>query len=170
LRVAKIQHRRTTVETLHDTTYLYNGTGRLVEARYKTSSVNPELYLDYYGGTTGTYTNLDRFGRVKEQLWKRSSATIDRFVYDHDLAGNRIARDLPSVGTDRGQLYQYDGLNRLSVYKQGTIASGAISAPTKQADWALDALGNWGPYVEMTAGATTLDQTRGHNVANVTVL
>ncbi|MCC7084032.1 MAG: hypothetical protein IT427_03375 [Pirellulales bacterium] len=57
------------------------------------------------------------------------------------LAGNRTSRDLPSGSLD--QLYSYDGLDRLVSYQEGTIGGGSIGSPTKQADWALDGLGNW---------------------------
>jgi len=38
--------------------------------------------------------------------------------------------------------------------------------PAREEDWTLDALGNWAEFVQMTAGSTTLDQDRTHNLAN----
>jgi YD repeat-containing protein len=143
--------------------YQYAGTGRLVEVRYKATSVNPELYLDR-GFSNGDYANLDRFGRVKSQVWKTSSTTVDRVDYTHDLASNRTSRDLSSGTLD--QLYSYDGLDRVVNYDEGTIASGTIGSPTKEADWTLDGLGNWSEYEEKASGSTTLDQTRAHNAIN----
>jgi RHS repeat-associated protein len=163
-RVASLQQAGASlVGTKNLTTYLHSGTSRLVEVRYKLDSVNPELYLDR-GFSSGDYASLDRFGWVKKQLWKTSSSTLDEFNYEHDLMGNRTGRDLASGSRD--QLYNYDGLNRLVSYDEGSITSGSIASPTKEADWTLDGLGNWPTYVEKLSGSTTLDQTRAHNTVN----
>ncbi|MEM9020507.1 MAG: hypothetical protein AAGC44_08075, partial [Planctomycetota bacterium] len=45
--------------------YKYLGGGRIVVADY----TEPDLKLDLWGDTPGSYTGLDNFGRVVDQRW-----------------------------------------------------------------------------------------------------
>jgi RHS repeat-associated protein len=57
----------------------------------------------------------------------------------------------------------------LTVSQRGDLNAGktAISGtPTREEDFTLDMTGNWPTYVQKTSGSTTLNQSRGHNVAN----
>lgn len=147
--------------------YHHNGVNRLAMAEYRQVGWR----LDYFQGTAGAYAGFDRFGRVKDQRWYDylNSVDIDRIHYTHDYAGNRTARDIDSsvyAANDRDQTYAYDGLHRLKDYKEGTYASGAISTPTYEQNWTLDALGNWSNFVDKTGPTVNLDQTRPANLAN----
>jgi hypothetical protein len=151
------------------TEYSYNGTNRLVTADYQV----PDVKLDLYQGTPGTYAGYNRFGRTIRQEWDKynSGAGVrDRFDYTLDLAGNRLSRDIPSslYGTDNlDQAYTYDGLQRLKGFDEGTLSGSSISGtPAQEEDWTLDQLGNWPGFVQKAAGSTTLNQTRYHNAVN----
>jgi RHS repeat-associated protein len=148
--------------------YLYSGLDRLVEMRYNPSGGGgSQLYLDRFDSSTpSNYSSLDRFGRIGLSEWKYNTGAgilQDGQAYDHDLAGNRTIRDWL---TNHDQTYSYDGLDRLTNYKEGALSGSSIPSPTKEADWTLDALGNWAGYSEKTSGTTTLAQTRAHNLAN----
>ncbi len=57
--------------------------------------------------------------RIKGHYCDGSSGTADadRFLYNHDDAGNRLYRDIALTGQsnlDRDQEYTYDGLYRLT--------------------------------------------------------
>jgi hypothetical protein len=108
----------------------------------------PEVTLDYYGGTPD----------------------VDRFRYGHDYAGNRTWRDIDAAiysANNKDQLYAYDGLQRLADVKQGTYSGGAIGSLTFQQQWGLDALGNWSAFnQDNDDGGWDLQQTRYHNLVN----
>jgi RHS repeat-associated protein len=119
------------------------------------------------------YTGLDRFGRVVDQRWlvTSSGSHTDRFQYGHDRNSNRLYKDNKVAG-DQSELYHangsngYDGLNRLTDFRRGTLsASGSVldtvSTAGKSRSWSLDALGNM-------AGVTTdgASESRTHNSGN----
>ena len=58
----------------------------------------PDVKLNLFQGTAGTYAGRDRFGRVKDQFWDgyNSTADVDWIKYGHDYAGSRIYRDIDS--------------------------------------------------------------------------
>jgi RHS repeat-associated protein len=159
--------------TAQDITYLYNGVSRVVE----TDSTGPDIRRRMFGvdgAGTNDYNGWDQFGRPLSYVWSRYGAingTIDRVNYSYDYAGNRLSRDIPSslyATDDRDQVYQYDGLQRLSAMDQGTLASGAISGtPEQQEWWELDTLGNWATFDTFEDGVPTLEQTRTHNTSNM---
>ena len=72
------------------------------------------------GDAGDQYTGLDRFGRVVDQRWiKTSSGTAtDRFQFGYDRDSNPLYRD-NLVNTAMGDLYGYDGLNQLTSFQQG---------------------------------------------------
>lgn len=123
--------------------YEYNGTSLIVRKDYP----SPDVRLDLYGGTTGTYAGLDRFGRVKGQLWHDYGASADLFKINHgyDRASNRTYAQ-NTVYASNSHVYSYDNLHRLSQDKQGLINAGKTDTESywtlgKQA-WNLNALGN----------------------------
>lgn len=148
--------------------YDYLGSGKMAVADLP----QPDIKLDYFQGTSGTYAGWDRFGRIKDQYWDGYGMTtdVDRFKYEYDQAGSRTSRDIDSAiyaSNDRDQAYTYDDLHRLKTCKDGTLSSGSIiGTPTKEEDWELDAQGNWEGYLTKTSGSTDLDQLRSMNAAN----
>jgi len=130
-------------------------------------------------GTGGTYSGLDRFARVLEQLWVGSAGTttLDRFRYGYDRMGNRLWRE--TYGNNAHSEYYgpigtgYDDLDRLIQAKRGTLSGsyGTYGAPTTVAHQeihGLDGLGNWRRYWTYNGSplALDLDQTRSHNSVN----
>ena len=151
--------------------YAHNGTGRLAVADYPT----PEVKLDYYQGTPGTYAGLDRFGRVKDQYWKGYNGTADvaQIKHGYDYASNRTWReDVVAAANSKkyDELYTYDGLHRLTNAKRGDLNVGKDGIDNEQFehDWTLDALGNWTTFNESDDDDAPweLEQTRYHNEVN----
>ena len=105
----------------------------------------PDLQLDYFHGTSGTYAGYDRFGRIKDQYWKGygSTSDVDRFKYAYDYAGSRTYRDIDSsiyATNDKDQAYTYDSLDRLITSDQGTLSGTTRSGkPASEEDWTLTA-------------------------------
>ena len=134
------------------------------------------MTLDHYGSTAGTYAGWDRFGRIVDQKWRTEDGTVrDQFQHGYDAAGNRLWRDVgpdmatPPTGKD--EFYAYDGLNRLTDARRGTLNEGKTALTTTgfRQNWDLDSVGNWGGFKEDTAGdgtTWTLAQARSHNKAN----
>ena len=146
--------------------YSYLGLGTMVVEDF----AQPQVKLDYFGGTSGTYAGFDDFGRVVQQLWRDYGASQDRdkFTYGYDRAGNRLYRE-HCVPSAMDEFYTYDGVNRLTISQRGDLNVGktAISGtPAREEDFTLDATGNWSAYVQKTSGSTVLNQSRGHNAVN----
>lgn len=145
---------------------------------HASSTYTHRLGLDRYlspttgAGSTGEYQGLDRFGRVKRQLWVRtdtaglwdpttfdsmhparhSPAIID-LAYTYDMESNPLARydrraNDRAQRPDRDEHYTYDGLDRLIQADRG-LYNHAGSPPTftnggtRGQKWELDPLGNW---------------------------
>jgi len=152
--------------------YSRTGSGAAVITDYQ----QPDLKLDLFGGTTGTYAGMDRFGRVVDHRWyDYTSGTVDRtrYYYGYDYNGSRQWQEDPiaaALSANLDMLYAYDGLNRLMAYDRGDINSGhsAISTLTFAQDWELDQLNNWSGFDEDTDGngSNNLVQDRAHNDAN----
>ena len=63
-----------------DAAYSYLGLGTIVREDYQQAAVK----LDYDPAGDNSYTGLDRFGRVADQLWAQygdSPATLDEYQY-----------------------------------------------------------------------------------------
>ncbi len=140
--------------------YTYLGLGTMVVEDF----VQPQVKLDYFGGSLGTYAGFDDFGRVVQQLWRDYGASQDRdkFTYGYDRAGNRLYRE-HCVPSGKDEFYTYDAVNRLTVSQRGDLNVGktAISGtPVREEDYALDPTGNWSTYVQKTNGSTDLNQSR----------
>lgn len=161
-----------------------NGAGTILVAYSRTGSGDPvitdyqqpDLKLDLFGGTTGTYAGLDRFGRDVDHRWyDYTSGTVDRarYYYGYDHNSNRNWQKDPVASANSSNLdilYAYDGLNRLTAYDRGDINSGhtAITTLAFAQDWDLDQLNNWSAFDEDDDGDATneLEQDRTHNDAN----
>jgi RHS repeat-associated protein len=148
--------------------YSYSGEGRLAISDLQ----EPDVKLDYFQGTSGTYAGFDRFGRTKDLYWKGygSTADVDRFKYSYDYAGNRTSTDIDSAiyaGNNKDEVYTYDSAHRLKNFDEGTLSGSSISGtPVQEQAWSLDALGNWSNYVKKASGTTSLNQNRTVNPTN----
>jgi hypothetical protein len=156
--------------TLASCTYL--GLGMIVVEDYE----EPDVKLDYFGGTSGTYAGLDPFDRIIDHRWYDYGASQDRdrYKYGHDRASNRTYREnhvSKNLGTPvyLDEFYTYDGLYRLKNFDRGQLNgtyTGITGTPIKEEDFTLDHLGNWPGYVQKTSGTTDLNQSRTVNKAN----
>ncbi|MCA9141758.1 MAG: hypothetical protein KDB05_03190 [Planctomycetales bacterium] len=150
--------------------YTYLGLGTVVIQDYE----EPEVKLDLFGGTSGTYSGFDQFDRIIDHRWYDygSSADVDRFKYGYDRASNRIWKEnvvAANNGEDFDEFYTYDGLHRLQNFDRGDLNAGktAISGtPANEEDWSLDPLGNWSNFVQKTSGMIDLNQSRSVNEVN----
>ena len=123
------------------------------------------------GDAGDQYTGLDRFGRVVDQRWLAtgSGASFDEFQYGYDADGNVLYRANPVAAAAQqpfGELYRYDGLNRLATFSRGqlnTTHNGFVGLPTRAQSWTLDALGNWLTVSSSPGGPT---QARTFNSQN----
>ncbi|MBL7041600.1 MAG: RHS repeat-associated core domain-containing protein [Pirellulaceae bacterium] len=136
----------------------------------------PDIKVDLFGGTSGSYAGLDRFDRVIDQRWYDygSSQDVDRFKYGYDRASNRtwkentVSKSL-STPVYLDEFYTYDALHRLKTLDRGELNAtntGITGTPAREEDWTLDPLGNWSGYIQKTSGTTDLDQERTVNPVN----
>ncbi|MCS7022805.1 MAG: hypothetical protein NZU63_13380, partial [Gemmataceae bacterium] len=104
------------------------------------------------GDAGDQYTGLDRFGRIVDQRWLKSSdgSAIDRLQYSYDRNGNRLSRT-NLLDAAFSESYSYDNLNQLIGFTRGSHSR----------SWDYDAQGNWQSVT--TDGST---QTRSHNAQN----
>ncbi len=109
-------------------------------------------------------------------LWTYYAPSPDeeavRIQHGYDADSNRLYRKnvvARAASKAFDQLYAYDGLNRLTEAKTGTLASGdaSMSATTFKQAFTLDAVGNWNDFDEAaTGGSWTLEQARTFNKVN----
>jgi RHS repeat-associated protein len=117
------------------------------------------------------YTGWDRFGRVIDQRWVKSSsgADLERVQYGFDRADNRLWRKNVVAATGQDEFYGYDGLDQLQALQRGTLNSGKTGisgTPSWEEDLTFDPTGNWDNYVSEVNGTPTLNQPRTHSPAN----
>jgi RHS repeat-associated protein len=158
--------------------YSYLGQRVPVIANY---SGQPGVELTYYtsggsGDAGDQYTGLDRFGRIIDQRWRKTSDSTDRerVKYGYDRAGNRRWRQNTVAGTGQDEFYTYDGLEQVKTLDRGTLTgnppTGISGTPSWEEDWNYDPTGNWRgsstAYLTKVSGSTTLNQNRTHNKAN----
>jgi len=128
----------------------------------------PDVKLDYFGGTSGTYAGFDRFGRVKDQKWIKATTVKDRYHYGYDYNSNRLWRQ-NTLTTGKDWAYTYDGLDRLAKAHRGVLddppSEGLLSKNFRH-EWNLGPVGNWKGFNEGTGDAWTLEQTRENNEVN----
>jgi RHS repeat-associated protein len=171
------------VDAIEDTTsgattlaaYTYLGASAIIRITYP----QPSVWLDLWGGTSGTFNGLDQFGRTIDQRWQNQITTtpvdIDRYQYGYDQKSNRVwkanvvgtAAVAPNPGFD--EIYDYDNLDRLTDMQRGTLNSthtGITGTVAFQQDWTLDPTGNWSNFTTAANGTTNLNQTRTANPVN----
>ncbi len=147
--------------------YKYLGLSSVVEVDYPT----PQVKLDLHGGTSGTYTGLDRFGRVINHPWINYDTDEDvaRIQHGYDRNSNRLWRQndvARALSKKFDQQYTYDGLNRLTDAKTGLFNGSHVipsGGDTKfQQQWSLDYVGNWSCFKQNDdgSGSFELEQTR----------
>jgi RHS repeat-associated protein len=163
--------------------YTYLGAGTVVKVAYPAVTGTPALT---YGTSANNYPGFDRFGRVVDQKWQTQSGTPvvkDQFKYGYDRTSNRLYRtnelnhDLDELYHANGPSGAYDGLDRLTDFRRGTLTDTdsdgvldtvADNSTSRRQEWTLDPVGNWSGF--KSSGATTqpwdLDQARLHNKAN----
>jgi hypothetical protein len=132
----------------------------------------PSVWLDLWGGTSGTFTGIDLFSRIVDQRWQNSitgtAADIDRYKYGYDQNSNRQWRQ-NTVGSTLDEYYTYDHLNRLTDMQRGTLNgsfTGITGTPAKEQAWSLDATGNWPSSIEKVSGTIDRLQGRTSNTVN----
>ena len=147
--------------------YTYLGLGTVIRIDY----TQPQVRLDLWGGTSGTFNGLDLFNRVIDQRWQfygTPTADVDRYQYGYDQDSNRIWK-ANTVTTGLDEFYTYDSLNRLTQMQRGTLngtKTGITGTPVREMDWTLDKTGNWSGYVTKTSGTDDLIQVRTSNMVN----
>jgi RHS repeat-associated protein len=117
------------------------------------------------GDAGDQYTGLDRFGRVVDQRWIKTSTgtATDWFQYGYDRDSNALYRD-NLVNGAFGELFSYDGLNQIASFARGTLngtKTGISGTASRTQSWDYDALGNWD---SVTTNGTA--QTRSANKQN----
>ena len=152
--------------------YQYNADGRLVQMTLQSVSVENSIHE---GGDDGVYESWDRFGRVVKRAWEdtSSSSLLDQFQYRYDRLGNRRTKNVSKSvysADDHDQRFVYDGLNRLTQFREGRLHANSplfLSTDRKQ-EWDRDQLGNWSNFKEDedNDGTWDTDQDREHNAAN----
>ena len=175
-RVTSVSDSSGTLETL---TYL--GLSTVVQRTYNQPGVALS-YIQQSGDSSAItdggdqYTGLDRFGRVIDQNWlKTSNGTnfsreqlgFDRdsnVLYSNNLVNSAFSELYHASGAGHG----YDNFNQLTGFVRGTLSASTgggpldtVSSPAHSQGWSLDALGNW---TSVTTDGTT--QTRGVNEDN----
>ena len=156
--------------------YRYLGLGTVVQqdstqASLQYTLVSPTNTID--PDTGDIYAGLDRFGRVKDCRWRNTATGDDlsRVQYGYNRASSRTWRANP---TDPDQhydwLYGYDGLQRVTSGKRGTLngTHTAITDAQFGQCWTLDSTGNWQGFRQDDTGSGTwsLVQTRTANPVN----
>jgi RHS repeat-associated protein len=161
------------LSSLSDTTgtlesYDYLGLGTVVRRAHPQPGVDL-TYIKQSGESNGDagdqYTGLDRFDRVVDQRWLKTSdgSHTDRFKYGYDRNGNRLYRE-NLVNAVFSELYSYDQLNQLTSFSRGTLngtKDAIVGTPSRSQSWDFDALGNFDS--QTTDGVA---QTRSHNKQN----
>jgi hypothetical protein len=108
--------------------YSFLGQDRFVIANY---TGQPGVELTYFtSGGSGEggdhYTGLDRFGRIIDQRWRRTSnnADVERVKYGYDRGSSRTWRQNTVAGTGQDEFYTYDGLQQVKTLDRGTLNAG----------------------------------------------
>jgi RHS repeat-associated protein len=173
-RLSSITDGSTTLESLD-----YLGLGTVVRRAHPQPGVDL-TYIKQSGESNGDagdqYTGLDRFGRIVDQRWIKTSdgSHTDRFKYGYDRNGNRLYED-NVVNSLFSELYHangasagYDSLNQLTDFRRGTLSDSnsdnipdTVTTASRTQSWTFDPLGNWSTLTTDGTG-----QTRTHNKQN----
>jgi RHS repeat-associated protein len=168
-----------TLESLH-----YLGLGTVVVRAHPQPGVDL-TYIKQSGEGNGDaadqYTGLDRFGRIVDQRWRKTSdgTHTDRFKYGYDRIGNRLYREnlVDAVFSElyhaNGAANGYDSLDQLLEFRRGTLSDtnsdlipDTVTTASRSQVWTLDGQGN---FTTLTTDGSP--QNRTHNKQNqVTVV
>jgi len=176
--------------TISRLTSLSDSTGTLESYSYlgeslviKRAHPQPGVDLTYIkqgaepnGDAGDQYTGLDRFGRIVDQRWIKTSDSshTDRFQYGYDRDSNRLYRD-NLLNNSFDELYHVngptagnDGLNQLTDFRRGPLSDSngdgipdTIVSATRIQGWSFDSLGNFN--TQTTDG---VPENRTHNKQN----
>src|SRR5262249_23496048 len=150
-RLSSISDSGTTLES-----YAYLGLGTAVKPAHPQPGVDL-TYIKQTGESNGDagdqYTGLDRFARIVDQRWIKTSdgSHTDRFKYGYDRDSNVLYRT-NEVNHSFDELYHangasngYDNLNQLVAFARGTLNANhdTISSPSHSITYSLDAEGNF---------------------------
>ena len=134
------------------TTHLADYTRVGIDRTVQVSSPQPGTILTYIkqgaepvGDGGDQYTGWDRFSRVIDQRWIKTStgAALERVQYGFDQAGNRQWRDNLVASGGQDEAYTYDGLSQLAKLQRGTLdASHVITSVAWEEDFTFDPTGN----------------------------
>ena len=153
--------------------YTYLGAGTVIRITYP----EPGIWLDLWGGTSGTFAGIDLFGRIIDQGWQNNvtgtPADIDRYKYGYDQNSNRLWKanvvGTAAVTAGLDEFCTYDPLNRLTEMQRGVLNgtnTGITGTPSVEQDWTLDPTGNWSNFTTKASGTTNLNQSRSANTVN----
>jgi RHS repeat-associated protein len=147
--------------------YTYFGLGSVAQTSYPQPGIVSAM------ASAGSFPGFDRFGRIIDLPWTKSSTDLVHLQYGYDRSSNRTFRKdvvAQAAGKNFDELYQYDGLQRLRNYHQGRLTDGStrIESPGVQQGWVLDATGNWRNFTQFDSSnsSNTLDQQRTSNRFN----
>ncbi len=144
--------------------YKYLGLDTVVERDHPQTNVNQTFIAQPNQSQTGDagdrYVGLDRFGRIVSQNWYDTATqqSTDDFQYGYDADGDVLYKQ-NLVDAVMSQLYQYNDLNELISYQQGTLNStntAIVGTPSASQSWSLDALGN---FTSTTTNGVTQTET-----------
>ncbi len=148
--------------------YDYLGVNTTVRRAHSQPGVDL-TYIKQSGESDGDagdkYSGLDRFGRVVDQRWIKTSTgtATDRFQYGYDRESKPLWRD-NLLNTAFGELYAYDNLSQQTSWSRGTLngtKTGLTGSASRSQGWDFDAPGN---FDSQTTNGTAV--TRAHNKQN----
>jgi RHS repeat-associated protein len=161
------------VETL--VSYSYSGGGTLVSQTYNEPGIGKSLST----GSGDAYSALDRFGRMVDLRWKKSTSDLVRFKYSYDRSSNRLSERNLVTGSGGSNpavdsLFGFDELNRMTSFESGelNVPGDAVVSPSGAQAFTLDETGNYTAFISDQAPAAgqppvaVLNQTRTHNTVN----
>ena len=134
--------------------YSYLGVGQVAGL----SCTQPEIALSY-AGTDNSFSGLDRFGDVLDQVWASYGAasgdagTLDSYSYSYSAAGDRLTQ-VNNLNGALNETYGNDKHDRLT---------SADRANGEDESWTLDSLGNFTNYSNTSTG---VNQSRSSDAAN----
>jgi RHS repeat-associated protein len=138
--------------------YSYQGQSRVTE-RLSQEQPNTPSSKDIKVAYT-----FDRFGRIDTLKAEGAGGTADvnNFKYGYNRNSSVLWRE-ENFFSAKDELYSYDLLDRLDVFKRGDLNAGRtdITTPVRSQDWGLDLVGNWKTIA--TDGSSV---NRTHNFSN----
>ncbi len=144
--------------------YKYLGLNTVVERDHPQNHVNQTFIAQPNQSQTGDagdkYVGLDRFGRIVSDNWYNTATqqSTGDFDYGYDQDGDVLYQQ-NLVDAAMSQLFQYNDLNELISYQQGTLNStntGIVGTPSASQSWTPDALGN---FTSTTTNGVTQTET-----------